>query len=141
MPARAASSFSLYLPESHEAHLETMRQVAGDNSAAEGAKFLEENKKKEGVKETASGLQYKVIKEGTGPQPKQTDTVTVNYRGTLINSTEFDSTYKRGHPATFEVNGVIKGMQEGLQLMKAGSKYQLFIPSNLGFGERTVGGS
>jgi FKBP-type peptidyl-prolyl cis-trans isomerase FklB len=115
------------------------QKVAGEKNAAEGTKFLEENKKKEGIKTTASGLQYKSIKEGTGAQPKGNDTVTVNYRGTLINGTEFDSSYKRGQPATFPLNGVIKGWTEGLQLMKAGSKYQLFIPPNLAYGDRAVG--
>ena len=91
------------------------------------------------MKTTASGLQYKVEKEGTGPQPKATEMVTVNYRGTLIDGTEFDSSYKRGQPATFPVNGVIKGWTEALQLMKQGSKYQLFIPSNLAYGERAMG--
>jgi FKBP-type peptidyl-prolyl cis-trans isomerase len=80
-----------------------------------------------------------VIKEGTGAQPKATDTVTVNYRGTLIDGKEFDSSYKRGQPATFPLNGVIKGWTEGLQLMKTGSKYQLFVPPDLAYGERTVG--
>ena len=122
-----------------EKDMEQKQQAAAQKNAAEGAKFLEENKKKEGVKTTASGLQYKLIKEGTGAQPKATDTVTVNYRGTLINGTEFDSSYKRGEPATFPVNGVIKGWTEALQLMKAGSKYQLFIPPNLAYGERAVG--
>jgi FKBP-type peptidyl-prolyl cis-trans isomerase FklB len=103
-----------------------------------GEKFLEENKKKEGVKTTASGLQYKVIKEGSGPQPKATDVVTVNYRGTLIDGTEFDSSYKRGEPATFPLDRVIKGWTEGVQLMKVGSKFQLFIPPNLGYGDRAV---
>jgi FKBP-type peptidyl-prolyl cis-trans isomerase FklB len=91
------------------------------------------------VKTTASGLQYKVEKEGTGAQPKPTDMVTVNYRGTLIDGTEFDSSYKRGQPATFPVNGVIKGWTEALQLMKPGAKYQLFIPSTLAYGERAMG--
>ena len=92
------------------------------------------------MKTTASGLQYKLVKEGTGAQPKENDTVTVNYRGTLIDGkTEFDSSYKRGEPATFPVNGVIKGWTEALQLMKVGSKYQLFIPPNLAYGERAVG--
>src|SRR5438034_8050577 len=122
-----------------EKDMQQKQKAAGEKNAAEGAKFLEENKKKEGVKTTASGLQYKMIKEGTGAQPKATDTVTVNYRGTLINGTEFDSSYKRGEPATFPVNGVIKGWTEALQLMKAGSKYQLFIPPNLAYGERAVG--
>jgi FKBP-type peptidyl-prolyl cis-trans isomerase FklB len=121
-----------------EKDMEQKQKQAGDKNKAEGAKFLEENKKKEGVKTTASGLQYKVLKDGNGAQPKATDTVTVNYRGTLINGTEFDSSYKRGQPATFPVNGVIKGWTEALQLMKVGSKYQLFIPSDLAYGERSV---
>jgi FKBP-type peptidyl-prolyl cis-trans isomerase FklB len=121
-----------------EKDMEQKQKEAGEKNKTEGAKFLEENKKKEGVKTTASGLQYKVLKEGSGAQPKATDTVTVNYRGTLINGTEFDSSYKRGQPATFPVNGVIKGWTEALQLMKVGSKYQLFIPSNLAYGERAV---
>ena len=106
---------------------------------ADGQKFLADNKNKEGVKTTASGLQYKVLKEGNGAQPKSSDTVTVNYRGTLIDGTEFDSSYKRGQPATFPVSGVIKGWTEALQLMKAGSKYQLFIPANLAYGDRSPG--
>jgi FKBP-type peptidyl-prolyl cis-trans isomerase FklB len=122
-----------------EKDMQEKQKVAGEKSAAEGTKFLEENKKKEGVKTTASGLQYKVIKEGTGSQPKATDTVTVNYRGTLIGGKEFDSSYKRGEPATFPLNGVIKGWTEGLQLMKKGAKYQLFVPPNLAYGERAVG--
>src|SRR5438874_13761149 len=112
--------------EAFEKNKEQKQQAAAQKKATESTKLLEENKKKEGVKTTASGLQYKLIKEGTGAQPKATDTVTVNYRGTLINGTEFDSSYKRGEPATFPVNGVIKGWTEALQLMKAGSKYQLF---------------
>src|SRR5213592_1134514 len=122
-----------------EKDMEQKQKAEGDKNASEGTKFLEENKKKEGVKTTASGLQYKLIKEGTGAQPKATDTVTVNYRGTLINGKEFDSSYKRGQPATFPLNGVIKGWTEALQLMKVGSKYQLFVPSNLAYGERAVG--
>src|SRR5213592_642190 len=121
-----------------EKDMEQKQKEAGEKNKTEGAKFLEENKKKAGVKTTASGLEYKVLKEGNGAQPKATDTVTVNYRGTLINGTEFDSSYKRGQPATFPVNGVIKGWTEALQLMKVGSKYQLFIPSNLAYGERSV---
>ncbi len=115
------------------------QKVAGEKNATDGAKFLEENKKKDGVKTTPSGLQYKSLKEGSGPQPKATDMVTVNYRGTLIDGTEFDSSYKRGEPATFPLNGVIKGWTEGLQLMKKGSKYQFFIPANLAYGERSPG--
>ena len=115
------------------------QKAAGVKNGADGEKFLAENKKKEGVKTTASGLQYKVIKEGTGAQPKETDTVVANYRGTLIDGTEFDSSYKRGQPATFPVSGVIKGWTEALQMMKVGSKYQLFIPASLAYGERAMG--
>ena len=115
------------------------KKATGEKNAAEGKKFLEENKNKEGVKTTASGLEYKVLKEGTGPSPKATDTVKVNYRGTTIDGTEFDSSYKRGEPATFPVNRVIKGWTEALQLMKAGSKYQLVIPADLAYGERGAG--
>jgi FKBP-type peptidyl-prolyl cis-trans isomerase FklB len=114
-------------------------QATAQKNTSDGEKFLAENKKKEGVKTTASGLQYKIIKEGNGPQPKETDTVTVNYRGTLIDGTEFDSSYKRGQPATFPVNGVIKGWTEALQMMKVGSKYQLFIPPKLAYDERQMG--
>jgi FKBP-type peptidyl-prolyl cis-trans isomerase len=114
-------------------------QAAGQKNAADGEKFLADNKKKEGVKTTSSGLQYKVVKEGNGPQPKDTDTVVANYRGTLINGTEFDSSYKRGQPATFPLNRVIKGWTEGLQLMKVGSKYQFFIPASLAYGEQQMG--
>jgi len=122
-----------------EKEMEQKQKEVGEKNKTEGAKYLEENKKKPGVKTTASGLQYKVIKEGTGAQPKATDMVTVNYRGTLIDGTEFDRSFKRGQPATFPVNGVIKGWTEALQLMKQGGKFQLFIPSNLAYGERAMG--
>ena len=110
-----------------------------EKNKKEGETFLAENKKKEGVKTLPSGLQYKVITEGTGKMPKETDTVTTHYRGTLIDGTEFDSSHKRGQPATFAVKGVIKGWTEALQLMKEGSKWQLFIPSELAYGERGAG--
>jgi FKBP-type peptidyl-prolyl cis-trans isomerase FklB len=116
-----------------------MQQKQGEmaqKNGAEAEKFLAANKTKEGVKTTSSGLQYKALKEGNGAQPKSSDTVTVNYRGTLIDGTEFDSSYKRGQPATFPVGGVIKGWTEALQLMKVGSKYQLFIPASLAYGEQ-----
>src|SRR5215469_11622636 len=122
-----------------EKDMEQKQKELGEKNKNEGAKFLEDNKKKPGVKTTASGLQYKVVKEGTGPQPKATDMVTVNYRGTLIDGTEFDSSYKRGQPATFPVSGVIKGWTEGLQLMKVGSKYQLYIPPNLAYADHSPG--
>lgn len=102
---------------------------------AEGDKFLAENKTKEGVKTTASGLQYKVITEGTGKSPKATDTVIVHYEGKLINGKVFDSSYERGMPAQFAVNEVIKGWTEGLQLMKEGGKYEFYIPAELAYGE------
>jgi FKBP-type peptidyl-prolyl cis-trans isomerase FklB len=111
-------------------------KAQGEKNKKEGEAFLAENKKKEGVKTLPSGLQYKVIKEGTGKSPKATDKVSTHYRGTLIDGTEFDSSYKRGQPATFPVNGVIPGWTEALQLMKVGSKWQLFIPSKLAYGER-----
>ena len=124
--------------EMMEKQIAASKEAATKNQA-EGEKFLEENKKKDGVKTTASGLQYKVIKEGTGASPKETDTVVTNYRGTLIDGTEFDSSYKRNEPASFPVNRVIKGWTEALQLMKPGAKYQLFIPSSLAYGERGAG--
>jgi FKBP-type peptidyl-prolyl cis-trans isomerase FklB len=114
-------------------------KILVEKNKKEGEIFLAENKKKEGVVTLPSGLQYKVIKEGTGETPKLTDTVTVNYSGTLIEGTEFDSSYRRGQPATFPVKGVIAGWTEALQLMKVGSKWQLFIPSNLAYGERGAG--
>ena len=105
----------------------------------EGKKFLVENQKKGGIKTLPSGLQYKVLTEGSGKMPKAEDTVTVNYKGTLIDGTEFDSSYKRGQPATFQVKGVIKGWTEALQLMKQGAKWQLFIPPDLAYGDRGAG--
>jgi FKBP-type peptidyl-prolyl cis-trans isomerase len=114
-------------------------QVAGEANKKEGEAFLAANKAKEGVVTLPSGLEYKILKEGTGAKPTATDSVVCNYRGTLINGTEFDSSYKRGQPATFPVNGVIKGWTEALQLMPVGSKWQLFIPSALGYGERGAG--
>jgi FKBP-type peptidyl-prolyl cis-trans isomerase FklB len=111
----------------------------GEKNKKAGEAFLAENKKKEGVKTLPSGLQYKVIKEGTGKTPKLEDSVLCNYRGTLIDGTEFDSSYKRGQPATFPVKGVIPGWTEALQLMKEGSKWELVIPSNLAYGERGAG--
>jgi FKBP-type peptidyl-prolyl cis-trans isomerase FklB len=110
-------------------------KVQAEKNKKEGEAFLAENKKKEGVKTLPSGLEYKVITEGKGKSPSATDTVTVHYKGTLIDGTEFDSSYKRNAPATFPVNGVIRGWTEALQLMKEGSKWELFIPANLAYGE------
>ena len=104
-----------------------------------GKAFLEENAKKPGVITTDSGLQYKVITSGDGKQPKDTDTVTTHYRGTLIDGREFDSSYKRGEPATFPVNGLIKGWQEALTLMPSGSTWMLYVPSDLAYGARGAG--
>ncbi len=114
-------------------------KVAGEKNRTEGEAFLEANKTKEGVKVTASGLQYKVIKAGEGKLPAATDSVTVHYRGTLIDGTEFDSSLKRGQPAQFQVGGVIKGWSEALQLMSAGSTWQLVIPAHLAYGDRGAG--
>jgi FKBP-type peptidyl-prolyl cis-trans isomerase len=108
-----------------------------ENNKKAGDDFLAQNKSKEGVKTLPDGLQYKVLKEGTGPMPKATDMVTVHYKGTLTNGTEFDSSYKRGQPTTFPVNGVIPGWTEALQKMKVGSKWQLFIPADLAYGENS----
>ena len=114
--------------------------AAGQKNLQAGQAFLTENKTKEGIVETASGLQYQVLQEGDGPKPKASDTVTVHYRGTLLDGNEFDSSYSRGQPATFGLNQVIAGWTEGVQLMPVGSKYKFFIPSNLAYGEQGAGG-
>jgi FKBP-type peptidyl-prolyl cis-trans isomerase FklB len=111
----------------------------GAANKKEGDAFLAANKSKEGVVTLPSGLQYKIMTQGAGPKPTPNDTVVCNYRGTLTNGTEFDSSYKRGQPATFPVSGVIKGWTEALQLMPVGSKYQLFVPADLAYGERGAG--
>ena len=121
-----------------KAQQEKMEQAGGANKK-EGDAFLAANKSKEGVQTLPSGLQYKILKEGTGPKPTAADTVVCNYRGTLIDGKEFDSSYKRGEPATFPVNGVIKGWTEALQLMPVGSKWQLFLPADLAYGDRGAG--
>ena len=115
------------------------QKAAAEKNKTEGAAFLAKNKSKSGVKSTASGLQYEVEKEGSGPKPKATDTVKVNYLGTKIDGTKFDSSYDRGQPATFPLNGVIKGWSEGLQLMPVGSKYKLYVPAELAYGENAPG--
>lgn len=114
-------------------------QALAKKNGEEGAAFLAANGKKKGVVTLPSGLQYKVITAGKGAKPKATDTVTVNYKGTLINGTEFDSSFKRGEPATFPLNGVIRGWTEALQLMPEGSKWQLVIPAALAYGDRGAG--
>jgi len=118
---------------------EEIRKKLGEKNKTEGEAFLAANKSKEGVKVLPSGLQYKVIKEGSGKKPTLSDTVTTQYRGTLVDGTEFDSSYRRGQPATFPVKGVIPGWTEALPMMEVGSKWQLFIPPNLAYGERGAG--
>ncbi len=121
-----------------EKHKTAAKEMASKN-LAEGEKFLTENKKQKGVVTLPSGLQYRIIKEGKGTAPTATDTVTTHYRGKLINGTEFDSSYSRGEPAKFAVNGVIPGWVEALQLMKPGAKWELFVPAKLAYGENGVG--
>ena len=120
------------------AQQQQLREQAAKNLEA-GKAFMAENAKKKGVKTLPSGLQYRVITQGAGNSPKAGDTVTVNYRGTLIDGTEFDSSYKRGEPASVHVDGVIAGWTEALQIMKEGSKWELFVPSELAYGRRGMG--
>lgn len=135
----------LITPENAEKVLQNyftnMQQQKSEKNLKDGAKFLEENKKKAGVVTLPSGLQYQVLKEGDGSKPKETDKVTTHYHGTLLDGTVFDSSVERKQPATFPVNGVIPGWVEALQLMKVGSKWKLFVPSNLAYGERGAGGA
>lgn len=119
--------------------LETKRKAQGEQNKIEGEAFLKSNATNAGVVTLPSGLQYKIITEGTGETPRSNDTVTVNYRGRLIDGTEFDSSFSRNQPATFALNRVIKGWTEGMQLMKVGSKFELYLPSNLAYGETGSG--
>jgi len=136
--ARAAL---MQLQSEMQAKMQAKAAQEGEANKKEGDAFLAANKTKEGVVTLPSGLQYKILTPGTGPKPTPTDSVVCNYKGTLINGTEFDSSYKRGEPATFPVTGVIKGWTEALQLMPVGSKWQLFVPADLGYGPRgTPGG-
>src|SRR6201995_1993446 len=118
---------------------EEKRLAMAETNKKDGAAFLAANATKPGVVTLPSGLQYKILTPGTGPKPTATDSVVCNYKGTLLDGTEFDSSYKRGQPATFPVSGVIKGWTEALQLMPVGSKWQLFIPADLAYGERAQG--
>lgn len=118
---------------------EEKRLALLESNKKEGAEFLAANATKEGVVTLPSGLQYKILVAGTGPKPSATDSVVCNYKGTLLDNTEFDSSYKRGQPATFPVGGVIKGWTEALQLMPVGSKWQLFVPPDLAYGDRGQG--
>lgn len=135
----ALTAFSQEMMAKRQAEAKVMAdkvKVDGEKAKGEGEAFLAANKTKEGVKTTASGLQYKVVTEGTGATPTTGDTVSCHYRGTLVNGTEFDSSRKHGdQPVSFPVTGVIKGWTEALQMMKVGSKYQLFIPADLAYGE------
>jgi FKBP-type peptidyl-prolyl cis-trans isomerase len=115
------------------------RTAEGAKNAKAGKAYMAENAKKPGVKTTEDGLQYEVLTEGKGPRPDSADQVTINYKGTLVDGTEFDSSYKRGQPATFAVNRVIKGFSEGLRLMRVGSKYRLVIPPELAYGAQGSG--
>jgi FKBP-type peptidyl-prolyl cis-trans isomerase FklB len=121
------------------ARTDSMNRAKGDNNKKAGEEFLAKNAGEEGVTVLPSGLQYKVIEAGSGKKPGLTSMVSVNYRGTLIDGTEFDSSYKRGQPATFPVNGVISGWTEALQLMPAGSKWMLYVPSALAYGDQAAG--
>jgi len=119
--------------------LAKQQEKIGQKNLEEGKKFLEENGKKEGVITDSTGIQYKLIQDGTGSMPKETDVVKVHYKGTLIDGTEFDSSYKKNEPVQFPLNGVIRGWTLGLMKMKAGSKFMLWIPAQLGYGERGGG--
>jgi FKBP-type peptidyl-prolyl cis-trans isomerase len=134
----ARATLTEFQNEMRKKQQEKMQQ-AGETNKKEGDAFLASNKPKDGVVTLPSGLQYKILTSGTGPKPKASDSVVCNYRGTLIDGKEFDSSYKRGQPATFPVSGVIKGWTEALQLMPVGSKWQLFVPSELAYAERGSG--
>ena len=132
-----ATTMTTFQTEMRKKQIENQRVAAEENKKA-GDAFLAENKARDGVVTLPSGLQYKILKAGDGKKPVAADTVECNYRGTLVNGTEFDSSYKRGQPATFRVGGVIPGWQEALPLMPVGSKWQLFVPSQLAYGPRAV---
>jgi FKBP-type peptidyl-prolyl cis-trans isomerase len=132
---KVMSAFQKYLMQKQA----EAAKLAGEKNLKEGAPFLAANKEKEGVVTLPSGLQYKILKEGDGKKPTINDTVVCNYRGTLIDGTEFDSSYKRNQPATFPLKSVIKGWSEALQLMPIGSRWQLFIPPSLAYGDHGAG--
>ncbi len=134
----AANIKQTFFRKRQEEQMKKRQQAAAENKA-KGEKFLAENAKKKGVTVTDSGLQYEVIKQGDGPKPKPDDTVKVHYKGTTIDGVEFDSSYSRGQPISFPLNGVIKGWSEGVALMPVGSKYRFFIPAELAYGERGAG--
>ncbi len=132
------ATLNMYQMELRDKHMQAMK-AQGEINKKEGDAFLAENKKKEGIAALPSGLQYKILKAGVGKKPKDTDTVECRYRGTLINGTEFDNSERTGKPATFRVAGVIPGWTEALKLMPVGSKWQLFVPSELAYGTRGAG--
>lgn len=138
-PARLDQAEITKTVEQYQKEQAQIEQERAAQTIEEGRKFLKANKSKEGVVELPSGLQYKIIQAGSGKSPGADDTVEVNYRGTLIDGTEFDSSYKRGKSISFKVTGVIKGWTEALQLMKEGAKWQLYIPSELAYGKRGSG--
>jgi len=127
--------------EAFERDMRSQLTATGEKNRTDGAAFLAENAKRPGVKTTASGLQYEIVTAGDGPKPSATDRVKVHYKGTLIDGTEFDSSYARGEPAVFPANRVIPGWTEALQLMPVGSKWKLFIPAELGYGDQGAGGA
>jgi FKBP-type peptidyl-prolyl cis-trans isomerase len=135
-PARLTTEDMQQAIKKVQEDIATKQTKIGEENKTKGAAFLEENKKKPNIKTTASGLQYEILKEGKGPMPTDTDKVKVQYKGTLIDGTEFDSSYKRDKPAEFPLNGVIPGWTEALKLMPVGSKWKVYIPSNLAYGER-----
>jgi FKBP-type peptidyl-prolyl cis-trans isomerase len=139
LDTQQANEIRLALSRKLQERMAAEMKQAAEKNRTEGEAFLANNKTREGVTTTASGLQYEVLTAGTGEKPKDSDVVTVNYRGTLLDGSEFDSSYKRGKPATFPVKGVIAGWTEGLQLMSVGGKYRLYIPTALAYGERGAG--
>lgn len=136
--AEITSTFQEY-QKSKMAEMQKQQEAEASRYRAEGEQFLTNNRSKAGIKETASGLQYEVIKEGSGAKPTGNSTVKVHYTGTLLDGTVFDSSVQRGEPAQFPLNGVIKGWTEGLQLMNKGSKYKLYIPADLAYGNQGAG--
>ncbi|MFN0159208.1 MAG: FKBP-type peptidyl-prolyl cis-trans isomerase [Bacteroidota bacterium] len=138
LPSESEKCLMEYQQELTTKRMENIRKQ-GEASLKKGMEWLAENKKKEGVIETASGLQYKVLSKGSGPKPTVQQTVRAHYKGTLIDGTKFDSSYDRNEPAEFPLSGVIAGWTEGLQLMEVGSKYELYIPPSLGYGENGSG--
>jgi FKBP-type peptidyl-prolyl cis-trans isomerase FklB len=139
MPAKDLAETLKSFQEDRKRGIEHARQMLSDKNKKETSDFVAQNAKKEGIVTLPSGLQYKVLKQGNGKRPALTDTVVCNYRGTLLDGKEFDSSYRRNEPATIPVRGLIKGWTEALQLMPVGSRWQLFIPPQLGYGDKVVG--